>query len=125
MSIRVGFASRDGHKVDECFLSSSDWWIYDIDKEDVRFVGIRNNKSPCDDQCYTCLSQIRDELDDCDLVFVGDINDNAMATARSIGFHLLKSPSTVKSILGRLAMAVNRNLSRDYYYRVMQYNTYG
>ncbi len=117
MRIRVGFASRDGRQVDECLLSSSPWWIYDIGEE-IELVEERKECGGCERGCRQCTEEILQELHDCDLLFACGCESKIASFLLAQGKRIVETSGTVEQTLRQVQRITAQNMSLDYYNRV-------
>ncbi len=117
MSVRVGFASKDGRRVDECLLASSEWWIYDIG-ETVYLADRRSEKISCADGCDRCQKALLQQLRDCDLLFACDCEAQTASLLFAEGKQVVVTKAGIDEMLRRVQRHSQQKVSLDYYRKV-------
>lgn len=120
--MRVGFASDNGTAVNECLLSNTTWWIYDIgDQADL----VDKRTCMCSGSCRETCPFLSHSLKDCDLLFVQSTNPESYVQMASRGIQVLETTLPVESLLPRLIRCVAQKVSRNYFKRLFQLRNCG
>ncbi len=117
MRIRVGFASKDGRKVDECLLASTTWWIYDIDNT-VEMVEERQDLGDCTLGCWMCRDEMLSMLGDCDLLFACGCETKVSAFLLASGKQIIQTHASVSEMVAQVYRMNQQKVSLDYYRKV-------
>lgn len=101
MAHRIAIASSDGKNIDLHFAKASQFYIYDVDDVDYRFVELRS--------CETILKHDGNEFDkaiqklyDCKAVIVSQIGRGALSYVISKGLRVFEAPYPIESVLEKL-----------------------
>ncbi len=113
--MRVGFASDNGTAVNECLLTNTTWWIYEIG-ETAKLVDKRF--CTCSRNCRETCPFLSQSLKDCDLLFVQSTNSENYVQMASRGIQILNTSLPIEKILPRLVRCVSQKVSMDYFKRV-------
>lgn len=115
--MRVGFASDNGTMVNECLLSETTWWIYDID---ARAELVDKRAYSCGGNCEACGRAFLTEFQDCDLLFVRHATSGNYLQLVAKGIQLLEASSSIKELLPYLTRCAGQHRPQSYYKRIFQ-----
>lgn len=101
MTHRIAIASSDGRNIDLHFGRAGQFYIYDIDETDYRFVEIR--------KAQMILNHAADEFEraaesikDCLAVFVSKVGKVALIYIIANGLRVFEAPYPIEGVLDKL-----------------------
>lgn len=118
MSIRVGFASGDGRRIDQDLLCAKDWWIYDIG-DTIRYVERRELGCACDEKYTQNEARRAGALRDCSLLFVRE-GDEGVENRLPGGTQVIRTHARVKDLAREIQSKNRQKISLDYYRKVQE-----
>ena len=101
MAKRIAVASSDGENIDLHFAQAYQFYIYDVDEREARFIERRSGVriSFHDEQAF---DQVLLMLNDCMAVFVSRIGYGAARYVFARGMRVFEAPFPVQAVLAKV-----------------------
>lgn len=115
--MRIAIATKDGEQVNDCVLTSTRWWIYEIGQT-TTVVEQRDLRDSCQNNCGMCCDHLLSVLHDCDLLLAKDIDANTTEYLLSHGKQLMRTRMPVKRIVNNVTQAFRTHHNLDYFRRL-------